>query len=131
LSTLSNSRILRCVLALGYVSGVFWGGVIDIGPLPKLPELPTDKVLHALVFMGLELVIEFALLDLGARRRRFIGVLGSITVGGLLELVQAALPYRSAEFLDWLADSAGALLGALITYLALRWRWRPRVAGAR
>jgi VanZ family protein len=113
--------MLRFALAVVYAVAVFWGGVIDVGPLPKLPEVPTDKVLHALVFLGLELVLELALVELQGWRRRAAAVLGSIVIGGLLELVQSALPYRSADVLDWAADALGAAVGALLSVLASRW----------
>lgn len=127
-------RMLRFALAVVYAVAVFWGGVIDVGPLPNLPEVPTDKVLHALVFLGLELVLELALVDLRGWRRRSAAVLGSIVIGGLLELVQSALPYRSADLLDWAADALGAAVGALLSVLASRWFLRDpgrAAAGAR
>ena len=114
-------RSLRLALAFAYAVAVFWGGVMDVGPLPQLPEVPTDKVLHGFVFLGLELVLELALIDYSARRRRLAAVSGSVALGGLLELVQSALPYRSADWLDWLADAVGAAVGALLSVLASRW----------
>ena len=43
--------------------------------------------------------------------------------GALLEFWQSFLPYRSADVLDWVADTVGALIaGALV---ALFWRTEP------
>jgi VanZ family protein len=43
----------------------------------------------------------------------------SVLLGGALELWQALLPYRTCEFLDWVADALGAALGVL-TFAAMR-----------
>ncbi len=60
-----------------------------------------------------------------SRRRGLLVALGmSVAVGGLLECVQALLPYRSAEWGDLIADSVGAALAAALLALAGR-RGRP------
>jgi len=99
---------------LVYSFALFYGGVIEIGPLPNLPGLAIDKVGHALAFAGLAALVAFALAKLPLRRRLMSAASASTAVGGLLELVQSALPYRSAEWLDLLADAIGAVLGALV-----------------
>jgi VanZ family protein len=104
----------RAVPAVVYSLAVFYGGVIEIGPLPKVPGLAVDKVGHALAFAGLAAFVGFALPTLSARRRLVVAASASTGVGALVELVQSALPYRSAEWLDLLADALGAVLGALV-----------------
>ena len=104
----------RPLPAVIYSFAVFYGGVIEIGPLPKLPGLAIDKVGHALAFAGLAVLVAFALPKLPLLRRLVIAGSVSTGVGALLELVQSALPYRSAEWLDLLADAVGAVLGALV-----------------
>jgi VanZ family protein len=96
-----------------YAIALFTGGVIDIGELPGAKSLPSDKILHIACFFGLEVLIEWALPELVGRKRRLLAIGLSVGLGALLELVQAALPYRSAEFLDLAADALGACLGAL------------------
>jgi VanZ family protein len=120
----------RALPALLYTAALLYGGVIDVGPLPKLPHLATDKLLHAAAFAGLAVLVEFALWRLAPRRRRWLAVGVSTGVGALLELVQSALPYRSAELLDLLADGCGAVLGVLLMAWILRlWEARsPRVS---
>ncbi len=39
------------------------------------------------------------------------------SIGGLLELWQALLPYRSAEWLDFVADAAGAAAASVMVLL--------------
>lgn len=118
----------RALPALLYSMGLFYGGVIDVGPLPEIPHVATDKLLHAGAFGGLAGLLVFALPELATRRRQVIGASLSTGVGALLELVQSALPYRSAELLDLLADAVGAVLGALVFAWALR-RWEARSPG--
>ncbi len=101
---------VRRALALAYLAGVFWLGMIDLGPLPLDERLPTDKLGHMGAFGGVVVVVELALLELGATRRRAWAFLASVGAGGLLELVQAALPHRSADVGDWVADCIGAVL---------------------
>lgn len=120
--------------AVLYGLGVFYAGVIDLGPLPEAPGLPTDKLLHVGAFFGLELTLEWAFLHLGARRRRWIAVGLSVATGLVLELVQAAVPHRAAELLDLFADTLGALLAAGTIAWASRWAARrslPSVSGQR
>jgi VanZ family protein len=120
----ARTRWLRVLPAVLYALGVFYAGVIDLGPLPEAPGLPTDKLLHVGAFFGLELTLEWAFLQWGARRRRWVAVGLSVATGLALELVQAAVPHRSAELLDLFADTCGALLAAATVACAGRWAAR-------
>lgn len=122
----------RGLLVLVYTLALFYGGVIDIGPLPKIPHVATDKLLHAVAFAGLAGLIAFALPEVRDRRRQGFAAGVSTAVGALLELVQSALPYRSADVLDLLADAVGAVLGALVMAWSLRlWEARALRVSAR
>lgn len=104
---------VRLILPLAYAAAIFYGGVVNIGELPQTRFIASDKLLHAGAFLGLEVLVEWALVGREARARRALALTAAIGLGGLLELVQAALPYRSADIWDLIADSVGALLGAL------------------
>jgi VanZ family protein len=112
-------RALRVLPAVAYALGIFYGGVIDIGPLPETIGVPADKLLHLAAFCGFEWLLELALAELPARARVGLALAAAVGTGVALELVQAALPHRSAELLDCIADTLGALLGALVLHLAL------------
>ena len=72
---------------------------------PKLDIHGADKLGHLLGYGGLM----FWFAQLYARRAGFAA--GFIAMGIALEFLQGRLGYRSFEFHDILADSAGVLLG--------------------
>ncbi len=86
--------------------------------------MPTDKLLHALSFGGLALLLVRAARALWQSSepsgRLWFGVCGSSFFGATLEICQYFVPYRSAEFLDWLADTVGAVLAVGLLALVLR-----------
>ena len=115
----------------GLIFLVFVAGSLRFVPYPPVEfAIPWDKISH---FVGFALLYPFAL-----RAQRFVhpgrGLLKSgvgsllyvIVVGGLLEVYQAALPHRSAEFSDWVADALGAVFGALVILGVMEWRRRRR-----
>jgi hypothetical protein len=79
-----------------------------------------DKVVHALLYAPLGALLRIAT----GRFAVALALAGS--VGMADEVLQSAVPGRTADPLDWLADVAGAAAGAaLVTVLAQR---RPRPA---
>jgi VanZ family protein len=111
---------LRLLLPVAYAAAIFYGGVTRIGELPHTRFIASDKLLHAGAFLGLEVLVEWALLGRDPRIRRFTAVASAIGVGAALELVQAGLPYRSADIWDLVADSVGAFMGAIGVALLTR-----------
>ncbi|HYQ41398.1 MAG TPA: VanZ family protein [Polyangiaceae bacterium] len=112
--------------ALGYAGAVFYGGLIRLGPLPEVTGwVASDKLLHALAFGGLALLLARALHwlrpHLTLARKLWVGLAGSSLLGLLLELCQAFTPYRSSDAWDWIADSVGALLAIGLALLFLIW----------
>lgn len=110
---------------VAYTVGVFWGGTLPAGP--DAPQV-NDKVAHFVVFLGLSLVAWpwLSRLRMLAGKGVWIVAAGcaaySTMVGATLETWQALLPHRSAEWLDLLADAAGASLGAILIPLGKIWR---------
>lgn len=102
-------------------------------PFPFLPQgfFTHDKLLHGLEYAVLGALLAPALHLAGMSRRGALlaaAILGSL-YGATDELHQAFVPGRTADVLDWVADTLGAGLGALLgsaTYVALR---RPGRAG--
>ena len=116
---------LHVVPALLYVFAVFYGGSVGMAA-PGMDFRASDKLLHAAAFAGMHLVIlravRFELPKWPFRRQNVATLVVVSAVGGLLELYQAALPHRSAEVLDWVADTVGALLMAGVLFLLARQR---------
>ena len=94
-----------------YLVGVF---VLGLVPGGAPPAHVSDKLAHAVAF---GLMVPFALWaapyfgrDPAFRTRGVVAVLASSAAGALLEYWQAFVPYRDAEFLDWVADTVGAIV---------------------
>jgi VanZ family protein len=103
-----------------------WPAVLDaalilvIGSLPVAPpgaQRFSDKTLHCIAFGILAWLacraFRYFSPEVPGRALGF-GFASSVALGGGLELWQAFLPYRSAEFLDFVADAVGALIAVLI-----------------
>lgn len=99
--------------------------VFVAGLLPSVPRIPLsidwgDKIEHAGGFA----VVSYCYMR--AARRIWPAALpafvharaawAAVALGAVLELLQALVPFRTAEFLDLVADA----LGVLITWVALR-----------
>jgi VanZ family protein len=86
-------------------------------PVPTIPLAESrhvDKLVHFGVFLG------FALLFYLDRRLGVIWIfLISCAFAGAIELVQWFLPYRDADWWDFLAGAAGAGMGAVIAVKGL------------
>jgi VanZ family protein len=78
-----------------------------------------DKAAHVVVFFVLAAL---AVAPARARLRRPVvaAALASVAYGAMLELVQTAIPWRSGELGDLLADGVGSTLGAMTSLLRRR-----------
>ena len=104
----------------------FWScavAVLVLSLLPATPELPTtgwDKSNHFLGFCVL------AVLGLQAYPARLIHVVtGLLIYGGAIELLQSLTSYRLGDWLDWLADAIGVMIGVAISSVTRAWRSSP------
>lgn len=104
--------------ALLYVGMVFYFGSIRVDPLASVDFDLKDKVLHALAFGGMQVTLARALaFGFPSLSRGQVAVRSAALAtffGGLLEVWQAALPYRFADPFDFLADAVGAVLAACL-----------------
>ena len=102
-------------------------------PLPFLPPgfLLQDKLLHGMAYAALGglLVPGFR----GAGRSALAALLLAVGVSSLYgatdEIHQSFVPGRTADVLDWVADTLGAALGAAAATTATLALRRPRGAG--
>lgn len=114
-----GSFAFRVVPGLAYLVAVFVGGSLPSGG--GAPSL-NDKVLHFGVFLVFAMLIARSLSHYRPQGSRGLSVgravLLSSVAGGALELWQFLLPHRSCEFLDWVADTAGAVVGGALVWAA-------------
>ncbi len=127
---------MRPVLA--FLPAVAYAGVIfalsaQANPLQFLPPelLLQDKLLHAIEYAALAGLLVPAL-RLGGRSPRgalFLAVLVASAYGATDEIHQSFVPGRTADVLDWVADTLGAVVGGSAVAAALVALRRPRGAG--
>ena len=118
--TRSSGNFFRDVLpALVWTVLLFvLGGLPTLGPSVDI-GFPIDKLEHAIAFGILQFLslraLRYELPGTWPRGMPWIAALCSTAAGGALELYQLTVPNRSAEFMDLLADAAGAVLFATLT----------------
>lgn len=105
--------------------GVIFALSSQPNPLPFVPRgiLTHDKLLHALAYAVLGLLVCRALLAGGVLPRRavLLALLIASAYGITDEIHQMYVPNREADVADWAADTIGAALGALLAaYLRRR-----------
>lgn len=91
--------------------------------LPK-PFVFNDKVAHFLAYLFLSFLVTLTLwsqekLKLLKRRYFFFSIAIVILYGVLDEIHQSFIPGRSCEFLDWIADTSGAIIGTLFATILI------------
>ena len=71
-----------------------------------------DKAQHVIAFFFLSILGILA-------HQKFMDkiVIGLFLYGGLIEILQWVTGWRSGEFIDWLADGMGIMLGGTLAYI--------------
>ncbi len=104
-----------------YAIAIFYAGLVRVGALPEVGFIATDKLLHALVFGGLALLlartVHYFRRSASLAKKLTLGGAGSSLLGLVLELCQSLTVYRSADPWDWLADTVGALLAVGLAFV--------------
>lgn len=115
-----TSHPARLLTALALL---FWLALFVATHLPDTPDVVTagglDKACHFAAFAALAFLTCWAV---SSRRRLtpavYLAILALLAVYAAVdELLQAPIPHRSPDPLDWLADVAGAACGALAFFL--------------
>jgi len=113
------------VPALLYAGLIFWLSS-QPDPLPFVPSsiLDHDKLLHGALYgvLGALLMGATAGFGLAAGRAFALALLLASAYGASDEFHQSFVPGRTADVGDWVADTAGAALGASLAAAGLRRR---------
>ena len=125
LSHLKKYPISLCIIASIIYLSFFTPPKTNINEISGI-----DKLVHTCMYGGLCLIIWFEYL----RSHRSIhlikvcvwGIIAPIIMSGIIELMQAyCTKSRSGEWLDFYANSLGAVIAALIGFNLLRpWIWK-------
>ncbi len=117
---------LHVAPAVLYVVAIFYMGSSTQDPLAGLDFDLKDKVGHAVAFAGMQVTQvraqKFLWPAWSAKRLALTSTLTAIAFGGLLEIWQAALPHRTAEWGDFIADAIGAVVAGLVWWRMQRER---------
>lgn len=110
-----------------YIAIVAFLVLFDFSEGPQVPSvlwgIPTDKIVHFLIFTPYPILFYGSLHDITDRPYGHLILLMTILVTGcmlafLTELAQSLTDYRSAEPLDFLADVAGLLASSFLILLS-------------
>lgn len=122
----NGGLVLRWVLTALYAAGIFAVSSIPGRDLPQVGM--SDKLLHALLFAGLAVLMCRALrLQHPTWTRRAVGglaVLATFAYGCLDEVHQTFVSGRQPELADALADGVGAAVASWGWHTAKRGNWQ-------
>jgi VanZ family protein len=114
-------KALRTLFRAGFAASVLLVVVLSVLPQEVVPVFRiSDKVAHFIAYAAIA-----ALGVLGFQGAAGGVVIGVVALGGALEVVQAYIPGRSAELLDFVVDVVGVAAGYLLARL-LRPLWAQR-----
>jgi VanZ family protein len=103
-------------------------------PSNELPNMHvSDKIEHFSAYFILSVLLNLTMMFQGKylllkRKAWLFTILIIITYAGLDEVHQLFIPGRDCEFLDWVSDSSGVLLGiGLVRLLVIYFKYRPQL----
>jgi VanZ family protein len=130
-SRLQESGSIRGWVALGWAAAYVALGLVE--DLPGGEALGLGGWLDGLAHLGATALLASLILVWrqaagdGYRAGRRWALVGSLAVGVAIELLQTRVPGRSFEWIDLIADLAGALLGIAVPTWLGRFRQRDQL----
>ena len=116
-----STALVRVGPAVLYVAAVFVMGSVPLSGPPA--PAGSDKVAHLVIFGAMVPIllraVHYVRADESVRASLTIAMVGSSAIGALLEIWQSFIPYRSMEFLDWVADTVGAVAATALMLAVL------------
>ena len=131
-TTSTVMKVLRCIPAI-FIGCCSW--YLSSQPHVPLPDFNmSDKVVHLACFAGFSFFTAMAFFGLKpldgrkstiAKRILFPAVVIS-RYGIIDEIHQSFVPGRSCSFLDWCADTVGALIGSTLFFFLVKFLSRKK-----
>ena len=114
-------RLIQVGPAVAYAGLIFFLSSQSSFPVP--PGIwDFDKVLHCIEYAGLAFLIARALVSLDVTAAAAVSAILATVYGATDELHQYFVPGRSCDVRDWIADAAGAAVGAFAFHSLRQWR---------
>lgn len=112
---------LRYRLPVYIYAGVIMFYAYTPKPIPPQLNFPNvDKLTHIIEYLVLAYLVLRMIRSVGNKFSNkmnvFFAVYSATLYGGLMEIYQLFIPFRSCDIYDLTADFAGAIIGALIYY---------------
>lgn len=98
--------------AAGYAVIVFIVSVIPVDPRVAPGQL--DKAAHLCEYLLLAWLLVQVFRGVSQPRKLWVSWFFATAYGALIEMVQAYVPWRSADWMDGWVNAAGAALGVLV-----------------
>ena len=112
------NRIVVFSFSLFYTLVITTLSLVQLGDIPKLNTGFDDKIAHFLCYAILCLMWFLSFYSFKIKRSLFAAFAFSILFGLIIEIIQSqATVYRTAEVLDFLANTMGALAMTILIYL--------------
>jgi len=131
----TERRVLAWIPAIVYIGLIFAISSIPGSIHGRIPFRVFDKAAHLGEFAGLGLFLMVAfrgsLPRADLKKVTLLVVIVGLTIGVLDELYQNLIPGRAVEFLDWVADTVGVVIGSAIAMIHYRRRERADPAATK
>jgi VanZ family protein len=111
---MSLRRFTLWLPVVAYMAAIFYFSA-QSNPLPEVTAHVWDKLLHTIEYAGLSVLLCRALTGEGADRAAAVvlAILLAGAYGATDEYHQSFVPFRNADFHDWIVDTIGSSLGAM------------------
>nr|CAJ74749.1 hypothetical protein kuste3986 [Candidatus Kuenenia stuttgartiensis] len=112
---------IKCALAFGYAYGIYVASSTDTSSV-SLPN-HIDKLIHFVEYGILCLFVCWVVSSFQIKSAKMFYLLafGITSLYGMFdEFHQSFIPHRSADVLDWLADTAGAATACFLWHVFIR-----------
>ncbi|MCL2327762.1 MAG: VanZ family protein [Bacteroidetes bacterium] len=97
--------------------GIFYLSTTTSSALSKVPKIEgLDKIVHFLMYAGFAFVLLWENWGKKAILRYIVAIAFPILYGGLMEIIQQFFPPRTTDFFDFLANTAGVLVGYFVAW---------------